>query len=152
MKSRISHDAAGKPVDLSSATTEASAPGNIEQHENKRRRLIRGAVACAPLVLTLRSGALAAASCTAAKVVGVSTNNAGKFTPPSGSGVAPGDYCVSQVQACLQDTPSRIGGGTVDSVPISRVGNGNSAQFQCGVAGERTVAILSSGSVTSLSG
>lgn len=147
----ISHDAAGKPVDLSSATAEASAPGDIEEHENKRRRLIRGAVACAPLVLTLRSGALAAASCTAAKVIGVTTNNSGNFTPPSGSGVAAGDYCVSGVQACTPDSPSRIGGGTVDSLPISQVGN--SAQFQCGdPGGVRTVAILSSGSATSLRG
>lgn len=149
MKSTISQDAAGKPVNLPSATAEVSAPTDVEEHENKRRRLIRSAVACAPLVLTLRSGALAAASCTGAKAVGVSTNSAGNFTPPSGSGVNAGDYCVSSVQACVQDSPSKIGGGTVDSSPIRSLGNG---QFRCGTSGERTVAILSSGGVTSLTG
>ncbi len=39
--------------------------------DQRRRRLVRGAVAFAPLVLTLRSGALAAASCTGARIVNI---------------------------------------------------------------------------------
>jgi len=41
-----------------------------EQGNAGRRRLVRGAMALAPLVLTLRSGALAAASCTGSLLSG----------------------------------------------------------------------------------
>lgn len=150
MKSPERHEVAAKPVDT--ATDQASFPNDASEGENQRRRVIRGVVACAPLVLTLRSGALAAASCTAAKVVAITTDDKGKFTPPPGSGVAEGDFCVSNVQACVQGEPSRIGGGTIDPVPISRASNGNGSKLQCGVSGQRTVAILSSGSATSLTG
>ena len=65
-----------------------------------RRRLVRGAVAFAPLVLTLRSGALAAASCTGAKTVRTTLDASGK--PPAAVGAVSGDVCykVTEVNTC----------------------------------------------------
>ena len=51
----------------------------IAAKENGRRRLVRGAVSLAPVVLTLRSGGLAAASCTGVKVLNVQTDDVGKI-------------------------------------------------------------------------
>ena len=117
----------------------------IAAKENGRRRLVRGAVSLAPVVLTLRSGGLAAASCTGVKVLNVQTDDVGKFTAPSG--VVAGDYCASPVQACGTEHPNKISGGTIDSSPITEAGTD---AFQCGTPGKRTVAILSSASATSL--
>lgn len=69
--------------------------GELVAADQRRRRLVRGAVAFAPLVLTLRSGALAAASCTGAKVIDVTSS------PPSPiNGAEAGDYCVSGYNTC----------------------------------------------------
>ena len=127
------------PVGTDQAEVAAKASG--------RRRLVRGAVALAPVVLTLRSGALAAASCTGVRVFNVRTNGDGKFDAPTGSGVVAGDYCASPVQACELERPTKISGGTIDSLPIT---GPESGKFQCGSQGSRTVAILSSASASSL--
>jgi hypothetical protein len=115
---------------------------------NGRRRLVRGAVALAPVVLTLRSGALAAASCTGVKVLNVQTDQNGRFDVPQGSGAAEGDYCATPVQACGVNT-SKISGGTIDANPIVTAPNG---KLQCGTTGRRKVAILSSAAVASVHG
>ena len=148
MNTTESLDGAGKSLDLSSVTGETAITGDTSVTENKRRRLVRGAVAFAPLVLTLRSGALAAASCTGTKVLSVSTNGEGMFTDPSGS-VGAGDYCV-EATTCGPEHPTKIKtiGAMKDPIPIT--GPLNSDKFQCGVTGQRTVAILSSTSAGSL--
>ena len=96
MKSTESIDDAGKLVDLSSATGETAMPGDTLSIENKRRRLIRGAVAFAPLVLTLRSGTLAAASCTGARLVKIGEN--GLFAGNEG------DVCILETDANICPT------------------------------------------------
>ena len=68
MKPDPSLDVTREPTSLSSEIEEVAIVGGVPATENKRRRLVRGAVALAPLVLTLRSGALAAASLHAAVV------------------------------------------------------------------------------------
>ena len=128
------------PVGTDQAEVAAKASG--------RRRLVRGAVSLAPVVLTLRSGGLAAASCTGVKVFNVNTNGDGKFDPPTGSGVVAGDYCASPVQECGPEHPTKISGGTIDSMPIT--GPDINSKFTCGTSGNRTVAILSSASAGSL--
>jgi hypothetical protein len=67
--------------------------------DQRRRRLVRGAMAAAPLVLTLRSGALAAASCTGAISVDTTIGNNGK--PGAGS---TGDVCIPIADAPLCPT------------------------------------------------
>lgn len=118
-----------------------------EQGNAGRRRLVRGAVALAPVVLTLRSGALAAAvSCTGVKVLGVQTDENGMFKAlPE---VETTDYCAIPVQTCGQN---KISGANIDPEPITGpFETANGPRFQCGASGQRTVAILSSASVTSL--
>ncbi|BBL73614.1 hypothetical protein [Methylomagnum ishizawai] len=76
-----------------------------------KRRLVRGAVAGAPVLLTLRSGALAAESCSGVQSAGINTANvtggsgtiqaaiqAGTGNPPYTP--AQGDYCVTQYFTC----------------------------------------------------
>ena len=82
-----------------------SSPVGTDQNEmaakaSGRRRLVRGAAALAPVVLTLRSGALAAASCTGAKTTNVALDNNGK--PPASVGAVKGDVCfkVTEVNTC----------------------------------------------------
>ena len=115
MKSTESIDDAGKLVDLSSATGETAMPGDTSSIENKRRRLVRGAVAFAPLVLTLRSGALAAASCTGLKIVNATTRGTnfprpGRIVVPDGVTLpVPGDVCVeAQVLSTCSTNPNKV--------------------------------------------
>jgi len=106
----------------------------------RRRRLIRGVTAVAPLVLTLRSGALAAASCTGVKAINVSVGSNNK----PASGIAGQDYCATQ-NTTLSSTCVAPGQVTPDANPI------NATYGKCGSnhSGQQ-VAILSSASVTSL--
>ena len=108
MKPDPSLDVTREPVGLSSETEDAVIVGGVPAPENKRRRLVRGAVAFAPLVLTLRSGALAAASCTGVKIAtGAYTKDgglrAGKIK--NAPGVVEGDVCVEAgaLQECGTD-------------------------------------------------
>lgn len=77
-----------------------------EQENTGRRRLVRGVVALAPLVLTLRSGA-AAASCTGAKALRVTLDGNGKVPNADALGVRRGDVCYlqSQVDVCSEAPP-----------------------------------------------
>lgn len=126
-----------------------------------RRRLVRGAVALAPVVLTLRSGALAAASCTAAIAFGTVDKNGhigDIVNADSGRKAQAGDICVtgySQNQ-CLAGS-SRISSGTPDPL-TSPITGPNLQSLKCGSATSPypnqsvQVAILSSAAVTSLRG
>nr|AEQ20460.1 adenylylsulfate reductase subunit alpha protein [uncultured bacterium CSL132] len=106
----------------------------------RRRRLVRGVTAVAPLILTLRSGALAAASCTGVKAINVYVDSNNK--PALGT---PGeDYCATQ-NTSVNSTCVAPGQLTIDTNYI----NASSGRCGSGHAGQR-VAILSSASVTSL--
>jgi hypothetical protein len=118
---------------------------NSSVADQRRRRFVRGAAAVAPLVLTLRSGAVAAASCVGAKAVGATTNGSGKITLNGGT-AAEGDACVISYQAC--ESTTKISSGTV----VGQITPGPSGSLVCAdpAAKNQTVAILSSVSVTSL--
>ena len=124
-----------------------------EQGNAGRRRLVRGAVALAPLVLTLRSGA-AAASCTGAKAL-ATVNGGGQISNITNLAVpiVPGtDKCVSIAQGDICQTTGgnvKISGG----VPRGTVNSsGTSGNFTCGSGSSGQVAILSSTSAGSLVG
>lgn len=115
-----------------------------EQGNAGRRRLVRGAMALAPVVLTLRSGALAAASCTGAKTTNVTLDNNGK--PPAGVGAVEGDVCfkVTDVNTC-PTASNKLENGVGSPTPYTIGQNG-----QCGNLSKDTqVAILSSTAATS---
>ena len=153
MNTTESLDGTGKSADLSSATGETAIPGDTSIAENKRRRLVRGAVAFAPLVLTLRSGALAAASCTGARLVQLPDN--GKFSPGATS-----ESCVREIDLDIcPGYPTTAGNPTKlvnKQVPLVGVKETNtSSLYRCsgGIEGKltnQTVAILSSQSATSM--
>ncbi|EXI81656.1 MAG: hypothetical protein AW12_02766 [Candidatus Accumulibacter sp. BA-94] len=149
MKSTEPLDRTGTSVDLSSATGEAANLGNTSAPDNKRRRLVRGAVAMAPLVLTLRSGALAAASCTGAKFVGTTTaNGALRQAPPT---LTEADTCFASPGICPGYPifgPTKVTSVGANLGPVSNVNGAISCGNQSGV----TVAILSSAAATSLMG
>lgn len=125
--------------------------GKLVAADQRRRRLVRGAVAFAPLVLTLRSGALAAASCTGAKVIDFDNSNTTLPTPISGAEA--GDYCVSGYNTCqvgdhvkIQTLPPPSNSQPV--VPAGVDSQGNITAYGCSIQG--TVAIVSSGAHSSL--
>lgn len=125
-----------------------------EQGNAGRRRLVRGAVALAPLVLTLRSGALAAASCTAARVVGVDSQ--GKIT----GGVSTDVSCINLPTAPVCDGypvsgPTKVTTQRHPLIPVQSQGS----NYYCGappsgtgehIVGPRQVAILSSAGLGSI--
>ena len=116
----------------------------IATKENTRRRLVRGAVSLAPVVLTLRSGGLAAASCTGVVAL-VTVNSGGKINNPP-TAVAEGQTCISNPVVC--ESGSKISGGT----PVGSVTQTGNNLF-CGNGGAGgQVAILSSASATSFMG
>ena len=114
--------------------------GPVAELNLRRRRLVRGVTAVAPLILTLRSGALAAASCTGVKAINVSVASNNK----PASGIPGQDYCATQ-NTSLNSTCVAPGQLTIDTNYIS------ASTGKCGSnhAGQQ-VAILSSASVTSL--
>lgn len=126
-----------------------SAPGASPHADQFRRRFVRGAAAAAPLVLTLRSGALAAASCVGGGMPRTVTLLAnGEIPAPAQST----DRCFSSVNTCSADS-NKIDGG----IPLGGTGGVSSvfpsagSGFKCdgGVLGQN-VAILSGSSATSL--
>lgn len=126
-----------------------------EQENVGRRRFVRGAVALTPLVLTLRSGGLAAASAGAAVIAYATVDDKGKISiksNPGGRTVQQGDKCVTGYGSTTRDY--RISGGQADALRITTTGS--SGNFKCGstkASSQNTtvqVAILSSASVSSL--
>ena len=159
MKSTEPLDTAGKSVDLSSATGETAVSGDSSISENKRRRLVRGAVALAPLVLTLRSGALAAASCTGVKIARVDSK--GGIVDGGNLGLQPGDKCVKPgiLEACPSpDKPNKVLTSPVERshlASVQTVQENGSEVWVCGNSRRfkgKQIAILSSTSVTSMMG
>ncbi|MEF8733062.1 MAG: hypothetical protein V5B40_14505 [Candidatus Accumulibacter meliphilus] len=144
MKTNESIDDSRGSTDLSPVDTGAVIQGAASTPENKRRRLVRGAVAFAPLVLTLRSGAVAAAaSCTGTKQLPTLDAN-GEFTA---SGAQVGDACVTNYER--NSCPgSKISSGTNPGIAVIE-GTVDPAKLKChNLTGN--VAILSNPAVNSL--
>ncbi len=115
-----------------------------EQGNAGRRRLVRGAMALAPVVLTLRSGALAAASCTGVRQV-VGLDNQGRFRPLGGAQV--GDLCVTKIQ--VNGCPvGKIDSGVNSGVSVTQSQNPN--MLECQGLINQEVAILSATAAGSL--
>lgn len=122
-----------------------------------RRRLVRGVVALAPLVLTLRSGAVAAASCTGATAIGTLSQESGnrfRFNRSSGSTPVAGSVCVTDPVQCPQadgNAPSLTSGGAKNGT--LREQPGTNGYLYCDGTGYRAnqpVAILSATAAGSL--
>jgi hypothetical protein len=115
------------------------------QPDIRRRRLVRGAAAVAPMVLTLRSGALAAASCTGAKIISI--DSSGQIDPV---GLNDTDVCFTDQQVCTGyplSGPTKIESGTrVGQIAPTYPGG----PYACGNLKSTNVAILSSASASSL--
>ena len=132
-----------------------------EQGNAGRRRLVRGAVALAPMVLTLRSGALAAASCTGTRLI---------TTPDAGNGKLPQKTASDGTSLVGAPTPNpdkcvlianedKCVGNKIVTRPtyaqetLTQAGGGD---FTCGSSPPKfkgqQVAILSSASANSLIG
>lgn len=127
-----------------------------------KRRLMRGAAAAAPVLLTLRSGALAAAtSCTGVKAINttVTMSNGNGSIPNYGPNGTPPDFCIANVTVNTEcpgqnQVTTLQGGEQIGRVSVSTDNNGNQ-QYSC--AGDfnlngtySNVAIISSNAVTSL--
>jgi hypothetical protein len=164
------------PVLAAAESAGAADPSMLDQ---RRRRLVRGAAALAPLVLTLRSGALAAASCTGVKV-GVadttpSTNDKpgwivmDKNATPIAKvqGLQEGDVCVDTgiLQTCDGNNPGKVFVPSSSSfneittelvVKRNHPTQANKRYFACGTTtgweGKDNIAILSAASCKSLNG
>jgi hypothetical protein len=126
----------------------------IVTKENGRRRLVRGAVALAPLVLTLRSGALAAASCTGARLVRINQNNRIGENRAETLGLTTSDVCFPDATIC-EGSPT-TGLTKIKSTPTTgfNLTENPNGSLSCGTSdlrGQR-VAILSSTSAASLLG
>ena len=124
-----------------------------EQGNAGRRRLVRGAVALAPLVLTLRSGALAAASCTSVRLVNV--DNQGRIDNALPTDVS----CIKQqVDSCSSESVNtKVPTQSYNLVTVQRqeIGGSGNYDYYCGdpsnpIVGPRQVAILSSAGNTSI--
>jgi hypothetical protein len=129
-------------------TPDAPPGGADRPADQQRRRFVRGAASVAPVVLTLRSGAVAAASCTGAKLITTLDQN-GKINGDV-SGLTSTDRCFTNPDVCTGVSGSKISAGnsngTVDP-------SGSNAFCRGGTYSDnQPVAILSSLSATSLLG
>jgi hypothetical protein len=115
-----------------------------------RRRLIRGAAGVAPVLLTLRSGALlAASSCTGAVTLATTDPTTGQF--PGVLGMQPGQLCT--------ETFDKTGCPVDESKILTATDNGFKTAFDgtnwtCENSGtilkNKNIAVLSSGAAHSL--
>jgi len=154
----------GKPSDQTlahslaeSVPDHAARKPDANRPDAGRRSLIRGAAGIAPVVITLRSGAVAAAiaSCAGTKAVGTVAAD-GTITVASGSSPADGDHCIYDYQEtdvngnnCPAADPPKI-------VPISQSGGlssngGTVSSGKCSVSpgGAGTPVAITSASVAS---
>lgn len=144
-----------KSIDQTAALADSALPDGqtvgadqTSQLDQRRRRLVRSAMAVAPLVLTLRSGALAAASCT-----GVRIWNPQPVVDPLGradnglAGVEKSDYCTTGTQICgdARDHPRLSHSNSSPLLPVEQQGSG----YTCPSTIQRPVAILSAGAYNS---
>ncbi len=146
MKSTESLEVAGQLMDSPGASSEMATSVGTSTPDSKRRRLVRGAVALAPLVLTLRSGALAAASCTGAKTVATALGENGLID--TGVGAMDGDVCFkrsSTVNVCAEHPDTKLENPMGAPTESDTVSGGKCGNF----TKDTNVAILSSTSATS---
>jgi hypothetical protein len=117
-----------------------------------RRRMIRSAAAVAPLVLTLRSGAVAAAvSCVGVKGFGTTNPGNGNIT---GVSATTADTCVTNYTVCPDPAQTtKILPGNVNTHTIATAPGNN---LTCGTGVDRVqgqqIAILSATSASSFLG
>ena len=120
----------------------------------KRRLLLRGAVGMAPVVLTLRSGAVAASSCTGAVLI-TSLDSSSQYNP----GAAPvntSDICarITSQAGCLDTTHQVKTVNPLDAGVTTSPASGSLWQCNDGsghpMAGSSNVAILSTSAASSL--
>lgn len=145
MKTLKSIDEAGQSPASSPAESDGFSSVNTSTPDPGRRRLVRGAAALAPLVLTLRSGGvLAASSCVGASQL-VKTDANGEFTSNGVSAI--GNECWAEyVQGSCPSTQIVTGTRTFVTVtPGSTPG-----ALRCQYVNSRDVAILSVAAVTSI--
>jgi len=146
MKNAEPMEQAPKSTELVLASDEAGGLEMPSVADQRRRRLVRGAAAFAPVVLTLRSGALAAASCTGAKVLNVTLDNNGS-DPQSPSRIKDGDYCFSNLDICkTPGVTNKVETPAPDKILNYEVASSNK---RCPTFANQTVAILSSASAGS---
>ena len=144
-----------KALPLSASTNEhTTSVGENQEFNQRRRRLMRGAAGLAPVILTLRSGAAAAALSGCAPILGdatVSTDGDGKILSPP-TGIIATDFCIDTnpslgtVVGC-DPSPSntlhdirRSGTGTPTKVTVSQSGS----DFSCpNLKSNTTIAIVS---------
>ena len=136
-----------KSIDQTAALADSALPDGqtvgadqTSQLDQRRRRLVRSAMAVAPLVLTLRSGALAAASCTGVKLWNPAP------AEPTGNGlvnVGPNDWCTTGQQICgdARDHPKLSHSNPNPLLPVEQQGSG----YTCPSTIQRPIAILSAG-------
>lgn len=138
-----------------SESSAAADVGSASDANQSRRRLVRGAAALAPLVLTLRSGALAAASCTGAKAFATlqQQGQSQNWLINNASGpIADGDICVTSAAQCSTTPPKVAKGQGERNGTVMQQG----ANYRCDGGNNyrdgEPVAILSSASAISLYG
>jgi len=126
----------------------------ITAKEIGRRRLVRGALSLAPVVLTLRSGALAAASCTGARLVTINERNRIGRNDAQAMGLTTTDVCFPDATVCEGFPTGNRVPTKINSAPQTgfKLTQNNNNSFNCGTSDltDRQVAILSSASATSL--
>lgn len=125
-------------------------PETSSQNENAgRRRLVRGAVSIAPIVLTLRSGGLAAASCVPAKTVSTFVDNNGQIS--SSVGAIDGDLCYKTADVTVCPNPQSP--NKLENLPGSPTNLYTVSNGKCKIGNttlkNTNVAILSSGAANS---
>lgn len=130
-------------------TPDAQGSGAASPPDQKRRRFVRGAASVAPVVLTLRSGAVAAASCTGAKLITTLDQN-GKINGDV-SGLLSTDRCFTNPDVCTGVSGSKISAGNSNGTVDPPSGGSSNAFCRGGTySANQPVAILSSMSATSL--
>lgn len=148
MENTEAMEQAPKSAELAVANGEASGSGVSSLADQRRRRLVRGAAAFAPMVLTLRSGALAAASCTGAKVVEITPAN-GNGRLPTNIGIKSGDVCVDNLNRCVAHPDTKV--ITPQTTPsFQKITFDNQGRPSCQAFANNNVAILSSQSAGSM--
>ena len=153
MENTEAMEQAPKSAELAVANGEASGSGVSSLADQRRRRLVRGAAAFAPMVLTLRSGALAAASCTGARTVSVHVDANGKIPPSVGAQAGDTCYLSADVRQCPDpNQPTKL--ETVAGYPPQKRNVfANGSDLRCGAENkvwkDTNVAILSSASANS---
>jgi hypothetical protein len=125
-------------------------PGAAQDLNQRRRRLIRGAAGVAPVLLTLRSGALlAATSCTGAVTIATTDPTTGHF--PGVLGMQPAQICT--------ETFDKTGCPVDETKILTATDNGFKTAFDgtnwtCENSGtilkNKNIAVLSSGAAHSL--